>query len=166
MSTHPIPSESPTLIGPSTFSVQENLFIHQAIALLESRIFQRGACINRPQALFDFLRLKLGGETNEVFAAVFLDSKHCVIAFEPLAHGTIDQAAIYPRVIVKRAIELNAAAVIFAHNHPSGSTCCSEADRVITNRLRNTLHLVDIRVLDHVIVGKGDPYSFAEAGLL
>ncbi|MCC4586426.1 DNA repair protein RadC [Xanthomonas sp. NCPPB 1067] len=150
----------------TVFSDPERRFIHQAIALLEHRLFQRGACIDSPKAVFDFLRLKLGSETHEVFAAVFLDIKHRVIAFEALAQGSIDQAVIYPRTIVKRAIELNAAAVILAHNHPSGCTSRSEADRIITDRLRAALELVDVRILDHVIVGKGDPYSFAEAGLL
>ncbi|MDA8446444.1 RadC family protein [Paracidovorax valerianellae] len=150
----------------SVFSTPERRLIQRAITLLERRMFQRGVHLDNPQDVFDFLRLRLGGESHEVFAAVFLDSKHCVIAFETLAHGSIDQAVIYPRMVVKRAIELNAAALILAHNHPSGDTLCSEKDRAVTDRLRTALRYVDIRVIDHVIVGKGTPYSFARDGLL
>ncbi|MDA8520385.1 RadC family protein [Acidovorax sp. NCPPB 4044] len=148
------------------FSVQERRLIYRAIEVLERKLFQREAHIPSPEALFDYLRLKLAREPNELFGAVFLDNKHQVIAFEALAIGTINQAIVHPRVVVKRAMELNAAAVILAHNHPSGDTQDSAADRMLTERLQSALGFVDIRVLDHVIVGKGTPYSFAQAGLL
>ncbi|GKS83623.1 DNA repair protein RadC [Acidovorax sp. SUPP1855] len=166
MSTQLARIDPPHSTVSSVFSVPERRLIQRAIALLEHRMFQRGVHLGSPQDVFDFLRLRLGGETHEVFAAVFLDTKHCVIAFETLAHGSIDEAVVYPRVVVKRAIELNAAALILAHNHPSGNTRCSEGDRTVTDRLRTALRYVDVRVIDHVIVGKGTPYSFAQDGLL
>jgi DNA repair protein RadC len=114
----------------------------------------------------DYLRLKLVAEPNEILAVVFLNSQHQVLAFEPLFKGTVDQTPVYPRVLVQRALALNAAALILAHQHPSGKTEPSVADRAITERLTSALATIDVRVLDHFIVGKGSPYSFAEAGLL
>ncbi|HBO5495372.1 TPA: type II secretion system major pseudopilin GspG [Pseudomonas aeruginosa] len=110
--------------------------------------------------------LKVLAEPNEIFAVVFLDNQHQVLAFEPLFKGTVDQTSVYPRVVVQRALALNASALILAHQHPSGNTEPSAADRAITERLKSALATVDVRVLDHFIVGKGSPYSFAEAGLL
>lgn len=144
----------------------DDWIIRQAIALLERRIFRAGAQLSAPADVSDYLRLKLTGEPNEIFAVIFLDSRHQVLSFEPLFHGTIDQTSVYPRVVVQRALATNAAAVILAHQHPSGCTEPSTADRAITSRLKSALELVDIRVLDHFIVGNGRPYSFAEAGLL
>jgi len=144
----------------------EDWIIQQAITLLEQRIFKAGPALASPNAVREYLRLKLIAEPNEVFAAVFLDSRHQVIAFEPLFTGTIDGTAVYPRVVVQRALVLKAAAVILAHQHPSGCTEPSQADHRITEQLRDALALVDIRVLDHFIIGKGGPYSFAERGLL
>ncbi|MCB1906635.1 MAG: DNA repair protein RadC, partial [Rhodocyclaceae bacterium] len=117
-------------------------------------------------AVRDYLRLKLVAEPNEIFAVVFLDNQHQVLAFEPLFQGTVDQTSVYPRVVVQRALALNASALILAHQHPSGTTEPSAADRAITERLKSALATVDVRVLDHFIVGKGSPYSFAESGLL
>ena len=114
----------------------------------------------------DYLRLKLVAEPNEVFAIVFMNSQHRVLAYEPMFKGTLDSTAVYPRVVVQRALELNAGAVIFSHQHPSGCTEPSSADRVLTDRLKAALALIDVRVLDHIIVGQGTPYSFAESGLL
>lgn len=149
-----------------TLTAQETRLVHRALHVLERRIFQREAKISSPQALFDYLRLKLAGEPHEVFGVVFLDSQHRAITFEALFHGTIHQTAVYPRVIVKRALDLNASAVILVHNHPSGEPQSSNADRVLTERVCDSLGLIDVRVVDHVIVGSGTPYSFAEAGLL
>lgn len=101
-----------------------------------------------------------------MFAVVFLDAHHRVIAWEPLIHGTIDGTSLHPRAVLMRAIEHNCYAVIFAHNHPSGVTDPSQADRNITAVLKEVLALVDVRVLDHFIAGKGEPFSFALAGLL
>ncbi|WP_434026985.1 RadC family protein [[Pseudomonas] boreopolis] len=151
----------------STVAAQhEDWIIQQAITLLERRIFKVGPCLSRPAAVRDYLRLKLVAEPNEVFAVVFLDSMHQVLAYEPLFRGTINSTAVYPRVVVQRVLELKAAAVVFAHQHPSGITEPSSADRALTQQLQAALALIDVRVLDHIIVGLGNPYSFAEHGLL
>ena len=147
-------------------SQHEDGIIQQAIALLERRVFKAGPCLDRPQAVKDFLRLKLVPEPNEVFAVVFMNSQHEVLAFEKLFKGTINATTVYPRVVAQRVLELNAGAVILAHQHPSGSTDPSRADRVFTDHLKAALALIDVRVLDHIIVGQGAPYSFAESGLL
>jgi len=144
----------------------EDWIIKQAFALLEARIFTTGPKLCSPGAVRDYLRLQLVAEPAEVFAVVFLDSQNQVLAYEPLFKGTVDAAMIYPRVVVQRALALNAAALVLAHQHPSGNTEPSAADRAITERLRTALATVDVRVLDHFIVGKGMPYSFAEHGLL
>ena len=144
----------------------EDWTIQQAIALLEKRVFKAGPALSSPAAVRDYLRLKLVVEPNEVFAVVFLDSQHQVLAYEPLFKGSVDQTSVYPRVVVQRALALNASALILAHQHPSGVTEPSVADRALTDRLKAALAMVDVRVVDHFIVGKGNPYSFAEAGLL
>lgn len=147
-------------------SQSDDWIIRQAIALLEQRVFKAGPLLDQPQAVKDYLRLKLVAEPNEVFAIVFMNSQHRVLAYEPMFKGTLDSTAVYPRVVVQRALELNAGAVIFSHQHPSGCTEPSNADRVLTERLKAALALIDVRVLDHIIVGQGTPYSFAESGLL
>ena len=147
-------------------SQSDDWIIRQAIALLEQRVFKAGPLLVQPQAVKDYLRLKLVAEPNEVFAIVFMNSQHRVLAYEPMFKGTLDSTAVYPRVVVQRALELNAGAVIFSHQHPSGCTEPSSADRVLTDRLKAALALIDVRVLDHIIVGQGTPYSFAESGLL
>ncbi|MHB1370406.1 MAG: RadC family protein [Pseudomonadaceae bacterium] len=144
----------------------EDWIIQQAITLLEKRVFKAGPALSSPAAVRDYLRLKLVVEPNEVFAVVFLDSQHQVLAYEPLFKGSVDQTSVYPRVVVQRALALNASALILAHQHPSGVTEPSVADRALTDRLKAALAMVDVRVVDHFIVGKGNPYSFAEAGLL
>lgn len=122
--------------------------------------------LTRPEDAARFLQLSLAGEKNENFAVLFLNNKHQVISFERLFTGTIDGAAVYPRVVVQRALENNAAAVIFAHNHPSGCPTPSEADRAITRRLTEALGLVDVRVLDHFVVSQSTWVSLAERGWL
>lgn len=118
------------------------------------------------QATKNFLIAELRGESREVFAALFLDTQHQVITFEKLFFGTLNAAAVYPRVVLEKALHHQAGAVIFCHNHPSGITEASQADKQITRQLINALSLVDIRVLDHVIVGGHQCYSFAEQGEL
>jgi DNA repair protein RadC len=147
-------------------SQSDDWIIRQAIALLEQRVFKAGPILDQPRAVKDYLRLKLVAEPNEVFAIVFMNTQHRVLAYEPMFKGTLDSTAVYPRVVVQRALELNAGAVIFSHQHPSGCTEPSSADRVLTDRLKAALALIDVRVLDHIIVGQGTPYSFAESGLL
>lgn len=127
---------------------------------------QRGELMESPQAVRHYLISQMRHHQQEVFACLFLDNKHRVIRFEPMFFGTIDAASVYPREVVKKALSVNAAAVIFSHNHPSGVAEPSLADKQITKRLVDALQLVDIRVLDHMIVGDPDVISFAERGLL
>ncbi|WAJ37284.1 DNA repair protein RadC [Pseudomonas sp. GOM7] len=142
----------------------EDLTIGQAIQILERRLFSRGPELTSPEAVRNYLRIKLAPMENEVFGAVFLDTKHRTLAFEILFQGGIESANVYPREVVKRALAHNAAAMILTHNHPSGCSTPSEADRVLTQRLKEALALVQVRVLDHLIVGQGAPLSMAELG--
>jgi DNA repair protein RadC len=120
----------------------------------------------QPQAVKDYLSLHLAALDHEAFAVLFLDARHRLLRLETLFHGTLTQTAVHPREVVKRALALNAAAVVLAHNHPSGTAEASRADELITAALRQALALVDVRVLDHVIVCRGATLSFAERGLL
>jgi DNA repair protein RadC len=120
----------------------------------------------QPQAVKDFLCLQLAALDHEVFAVMFLDAKQHLIRFEHLFRGTLTHTAVHPREIVKRAMALNAGAVVLAHNHPSGAAEPSRADELITQALRQALQLVDVKVIDHVIVGRAGTVSFAERGLL
>ena len=119
-----------------------------------------------PQKVKDYLALHLGQLAQEVFAVLFLDGQHRLLQLEPMFHGTLTQTSVYPREVVRRALELNAGAVILAHNHPSGVAEPSRADEHLTHTLKNALQLVDVRVLDHLVVGRGAVFSFAERGLL
>lgn len=121
---------------------------------------------NTPQAVRDYLQLQLGARSYEVFAVLFLDSQHRLIELEEMFRGTLTQTSVYPREVVKRCLALNAAAVIFAHNHPSGIAEPSQADQRLTQRLKAALGTVDIRVLDHFVVGEAEALSFSERGLL
>jgi DNA repair protein RadC len=126
----------------------------------------RGISLSSPQSVRDYLRLKLQGKAHEVFVAVFLDAQNRVLEVEELFRGTLTQTSVFPREIVKRALHFNAAAVIFAHNHPSGVAEPSRADEALTQTLKHTLALVDVKVLDHFVVGGDSAMSFAERGLL
>ncbi len=121
---------------------------------------------DNPQRVKDFLALQLDGHGQELFGALFLDAQHRLIAFEVLFTGTLAQTSVYPREVVRRALALNAAALVLAHNHPSGVAEPSRADEHLTQTLTAALKLVDVRVLDHVVVGRGQTVSFAERGLL
>jgi DNA repair protein RadC len=142
----------------------------QAALELTRRHYQQlmmtGSALANPRATREFLRSKLRDLPHEVFCCVYLDNRHRVIAFEELFRGTIDGASVHPREVVKEALARNAAAVILVHNHPSGLAEPSQADELITRRLKEALSLVDIRVLDHLVVGDGVCESFAERGLL
>ncbi len=129
-------------------------------------VIERGAALANPDDTRRFLLAHLRHHAHEVFACLFLDVHHRVLAYEELFRGTIDGASVHPREVVKRCLALNAAAVILAHNHPSGVAEPSAADRQITRRLREALALVEVRVLDHIIVGEGEALSLAEHGLL
>lgn len=125
---------------------------------------KRGVSLTSPAATRDYLIARLRPYPHEVFASLFLNNRHQVIEYEELFSGTIDGASVHPREVVKRALYHNAAAVILAHNHPSGVAEPSGADRSITRRLREALALVDVRVLDHFVIGDGEAVSFAERG--
>lgn len=127
---------------------------------------QRSSVLTSPEKTRGYLKSILAHQPREIFWALFLDSQHQVIASEALAHGTIDSASIYPREVLKASLSHNAAALIFAHNHPSGSLTPSQADQDITRRLQEVLAMVDIRVLDHIIVGGNRTVSMAELGLI
>ena len=126
----------------------------------------RGEALSNPDATRDYLTARLRGYPHEVFACLFLDNRHRVIGFDELFHGTIDGASVHPREVVRRALAHNAAAVIFAHNHPSGVAEPSRADEHLTRRLKEAMALIDVRVLDHFVIGDGKAVSFAERGLL
>ena len=132
---------------------------------MESRLKREGP-FTSPAHTSRYLVARLRGRANEVFAAVFLDNRHRVIAFEELFHGTVDGASVHPRVVARRALALNAAALVACHNHPSGVAEPSRSDRAITGRLRDALALVDVRLIDHFVVGDGEVASFAERGWL
>ncbi len=131
---------------------------HMAETLSRDTLFNSSAAVKH------YVSAKLRHQRREVFAAIFLDTQHRLLAFEELFHGTIDAAAVYPREVVVRALKHNAAAVIFAHNHPSGIAEPSQSDMALTRSLQQALGLVDIRTLDHLIVGEGEVYAFAEHG--
>jgi len=131
-----------------------------------SERFERGNPLMSPEHTARFLQSQLRDYPYEVFAVLFLDNRHRVLAFEELFRGTIDGASVHPREVVRRALRHNAAAVILSHNHPSGVAEPSQADQQITSRLREALALVDVRVLDHLVVGDGDCCSLAERGLI
>ena len=126
----------------------------------------RGDALSNPSDTKNYLTAQLRDRPYEIFACLFLDTRHRVIAFEEMFRGTIDGASVHPREIVKRALSYNAAALILAHNHPSGVAEPSLSDQRLTQRLRDALQLVDIRVLDHLVIGDGRVASFAEMGLL
>ncbi|OIR11305.1 hypothetical protein GALL_67980 [mine drainage metagenome] len=125
-----------------------------------------GDALNSPRAVRDYLQLLLRAKPQEVFISIFLDAQHRVIASEELFRGTLTQTSVYPREVVKRALYHNAAALIFAHNHPSGVAEPSESDRLLTDALKQSLQLVDVRVLDHFVVAGPVCLSFAETGML
>ena len=139
--------------------------LDRAKALISQRYRQGTPALESPRRTREFLQMRLGDLDHELFAMIALDNRHRVIEFVELFRGTIDGASVHPREVVKDLLRLNAAAVIFAHNHPSGIAEPSQADELITTRLREALALVDIRVLDHLIVGD-TVVSFAERGLL
>jgi DNA repair protein RadC len=125
-----------------------------------------GPVLTSPGAVRDYLKLALGGRGHEVFVCIWLDAQHRVIACEEPFRGTLTQTSVYPREVVKTALAKNAAAVIFAHNHPSGAAQPSQADELLTRNLRDALALVEVKVLDHFIVAGAQAISFAERGLL
>jgi DNA repair protein RadC len=131
-----------------------------------ARELRQSPALDEPAKVKAFLKLQLGAHAHEVFAVLFLDARHQLLQLEEMFRGTLTQTSVYPREVVKRALDLNAAAVILAHNHPSGAAEPSRADEYLTQTLVSALKLVDVRVLDHMVVGRADVTSFAERGLL
>ncbi|MCU0951166.1 MAG: DNA repair protein RadC [Burkholderiaceae bacterium] len=140
--------------------------VHELAKRALTEEIRRDTVFNAPGKVRDYLKLRLGALPHEVFMALFLDAQNRLLAPEELFRGTLTQTSVYPREVVKRALSHNAAAVIFAHNHPSGVAEPSRADELLTRALKDALQLIDVRVLDHLIVGHGDVTSFAERGLL
>lgn len=162
----PDPNAPASATPPTALTVNETQLVHKALRVMEQRLFQRGPYLENAKDARHYLRLKLAGEKNEVFAVLFLDNKHRILAFESLFQGTVDSTTVHPRRVVQRALDHNSAAVILVHNHPSGCTEPSNKDMVLTHELKRLLEGIQVRVLDHFIVGEGEPYSFAEAGCL
>ena len=127
---------------------------------------RRRTLFDSPARVKEYLRLELGQRDHEVFAVLFLDAQHQLLEMEIMFRGTLTQTSVYPREVVKRALARNAAAVVLAHNHPSGAAEPSRADEFLTQTLKSALALVDVRVLDHLVVGREEVVSFAERGLL
>jgi DNA repair protein RadC len=146
-------------------AAHEDAVIVTAIGIL-SRRFKEGEVFAAPDAVKDFLRLQAQGLDHEVFAVMFIDTNRRMLAYERIFRGTLSQTSVYPREIVKRALELGAAAVILHHNHPSGVCTPSRSDEALTQTLKSALSLVDVRVLDHVITSDQGALSMAEIGLL
>lgn len=151
-------------LGPAKYAQLQAVLEMSQRHLKES--MHKELAFTEPKTVKNYLTTRLRHLPHEVFCCLFLDSQHRLIIFEELFQGTIDGASVYPREVVKKSLGHNAAAVIFAHNHPSGVSEPSQSDERITNRLIKALELVDVRVLDHFIVGEGDVVSMAERGLL
>ena len=158
--------------APAPYSVEkldDESIIEQAIKLIQSKLKTPGKALTSPNLVRDYLVLHLAQFEEEHFSMILLDNQHRVIGFENIFRGTIDGAAVYPREVIKTVLAHNAAAVILAHNHPSGNPEPSGSDRALTNRLKEALALIDVRVLDHIIVGGCSQtltVSFAELGLI
>ncbi|EAA6407580.1 hypothetical protein DNY65_04755 [Salmonella enterica subsp. enterica serovar Moroto] len=159
-----IPVSTPAV--PPALTPYAQRTIQRAVSLLDKHLRQPGVSFLSATETRDWLRLKMGGLEREEFMVLFLNNQHQLLACETLFTGTINHTEVYPREIVKAALRYNAAAVILAHNHPSGTAEPSRADRLITSNLQNTLLLVDVRILDHFIIGHRDIVSFAERGWL
>lgn len=141
----------------------DDAVIEQAMAILDKRV-RRGPVFTDPATIGRYLKLQLQKHEREHFAAVFLNAKHHLLAYEVLFTGSLEGTEVHPREVVKQALRHNASAVVVAHNHPSGDPTPSGADRSMTLRLRDALRLVDIRLIDHFVIGVGDPYSMASKG--
>lgn len=155
-----------TGLKPSELNDAERQSVVTLAMKLLSIKHRAGKTLSSPAETRDFLRLRLAEYRNEVFGCLFLDNRHRIIAVRELFQGTIDGASVHPRVVVQHAMEVNAAAMVFFHNHPSGVAEPSRADEMLTRRLKEALALVDVRVLDHFVVSADESVSFAERGLL
>lgn len=147
-------------------TAEERHAVAYAIAILDGLLRQPGVCLTSPAQVRDFVTLQIGASAQEIFMGLFLDTQHRLIQSQELFRGTLTQTSVFPREVVKEALRLNAAAVIFAHNHPSGVPEPSRPDELLTQTLKRALELIDVRVLDHIVVGGTQTKSFAELGLL
>ena len=163
---HTLLKPGPITLRPAIDSFSYDEVINKAIEILESRMTKTGITITCPDDTRKFLTLKLSELEHEVFAVMFLNNRHQLIKYEEMFRGTIDGASVYPREVAKRALQLNAAALIVAHNHPSGVPEPSKSDEQITHRLKDALGMLQIRLLDHVIVGGVDTVSMADMGII
>lgn len=145
---------------------RERSTVERALAILGSRLREPGHVFDCPDAARDYVALHIGADPCERFAVLYLDGQHSAVAYECHFTGTLTQTSVYPREIVRAALQHDAAAVILAHNHPSGSLAPSAADKALTYAIRQALALVDVRVLDHIIVSGRGAFSFAENGLM
>jgi DNA repair protein RadC len=143
--------------------IEEDAIVARATEILFRRM-ERGAALTDPSVMGTYCAGKLRGYDREVFGVLFLDNRHRPIAFELMFYGTLDGAEVYPREVARTALRHNAAALVVCHNHPSGSTEPSAADRAVTLRLRDALALLDVRLLDHFVIGDGPPTSLAARG--
>ena len=145
---------------------REQRTVRQALTILDGYLRKASVCLSAPDKVRDFLRLRLEGQTREMFTVLFLDNQNQLLKAEELFFGTLAETAVYPREIARQVLLNNAAAVIVAHNHPSGTTTPSTNDVQLTRQIREALALIDVRLLDHFIIGSGDMASLAELGQL
>lgn len=159
--------DSPVYLVVKTFAQShDDEIIQNALDILKSRMKKIGTAMNSPNEIKNYLSLTLAQREHEVFIVLFLDAQHRLIESEEMFRGTLTQTSVYPREVVKRALFHNAAAVVLAHNHPSGNVTESSADVALTSALKSALSLVDVRVLDHMIVAGANVSSFAERGMI
>ena len=153
--------------GTYAVTLDDDGIIARAMEILADRLYKPSTVLESPDIVKKYLQLKMSKHTmQEVFSVIFLDAQHAVMEYREMFFGTLTQTSVYPREVARIALELGAAAVILAHNHPSGNVTPSHADEHLTRTLKSALSLVDVRVLDHIIVGGGDSLSMAEKGLV
>jgi DNA repair protein RadC len=160
-----------SIVQKNNINIQENLeeetLISNALFCLENRLrYNTGQYLKSSQDVHAYTKLQLAEEQDEVFAALFLTSQHQLIYFEKLFFGTINQATVYPRKIIKKALQHNAAKLIIAHNHPSQHCEPSRSDRELTRDIKKILDIIDVQLIDHIVITHQETYSFAENGLL
>ena len=153
-----------SIVSDAEDKAEENAIVARAIEIIEGRMRDAGAVLSSPREVRSYLRLNIGNLDHEVFCVLFLDCRNRLIECVEMFRGTLTETGIYPREVVKEALARNAAGVIVAHNHPSGKPEPSPADIALTRRLKETLSLIDVRVLDHFITTEKDVYSLAEHG--
>lgn len=154
------------ILSDSIFTEKEQRAIDKALKIIDKKIFEREVSFTSPDLVKNYLRLQLEGKNDEHFGVVFLDNQNRLIASEVLFTGTIDAASVFPRSVMKKVLMHNAASIILYHNHPSGHSTPSTADERITDRIKDALNFIDVRVLDHFIVGSGEMTSLAALGKL